>query len=327
MTGPDGTGDAAGDLWVRLLGALERPCPVCGGAGRMRSREWRAWRARTDELVRVVEAARRAATMPAGDGAPQVPHVPSAPPAPPEIGAVNRGNGGPPQRDPYDTDPYRTAPYAPGPSQTDPYPGDSPKDDWYADSRYSDERYSDDRYEPDPYPIDGDDFYDGEIDPGEGMLRALVARAGRQPVPQLPAEEESPPPPKQVPGNRPARPATGPQPTVPITASTPPQPQGPPAAIVSALDRAINEHIRARPTGPEVVPCEECRGTGRTLSEAGVGLTQFLKRYGLVWADPGMNGQGSNGQPMNGQGVNGRGLNGQGVPPVQRRDGPFPPSA
>jgi hypothetical protein len=223
-----------------------------------------------------------------------------------------QGNGGPQQRDPYDTDPYRSAPYEPGayePGPYDQYPSDQYQPDQYQPDPYPGDPYADAPY--DPYPVDGDDFYDGDIDPGEGMLRAIVARAGRQPVPRLPEQGPPPPaPPAPRPGNRPARPATGPQPTVPIAASAPPQPTaqqaGPPAAIVSALDRAINDHIRARPTGPELVPCTECHGSGRALTEAGKGLTQFLARHGLVWAGPG--------------------LNGRGGPPVQRRDGPLPPS-
>jgi hypothetical protein len=225
----DGTGDAAGDLWVRLLDALERPCAGCGGRGSAPSREWRAWRARTDELVRVVEAARRAATLPGNGEAPR----PAPPPGP--------GPG-------YEDDP----------SRTDPRP-----------------------YDADPY----GDLYDGDIDPGEGMLRAIVARAGRQPVPGLPRQDPS--------STGPRRPAAGPRPTVPIPASAPPpRPAEPPAAIVSALDRAINEHIRAKPTGPEVVACPECGGGGRALTEAGVRFTQFLARHGLVRTERGLNGQG-----------------------------------
>jgi hypothetical protein len=227
----DGTGDAAADLWVRLLDALERPCPMCGGRGTMPSPQWRAWRARTDELVRVVEAARRAATLPNGGEAPRL-----EPPEPP-----------------YPEPPYMEPGYGDDP-QTDP------------NMRFP--------YDEDPY----GDLYDGDIDPGEGMLRAIVARAGRQPIPGLPREDPVP-----------RRPPTGPQPTVPIAAARPPEP---PAAIVSALDRAINEHIRAKPTGPEVVVCQECGGGGRALTEAGVRFTRFLARHGLVRTDRGPNGQG-----------------------------------
>ncbi|MBX6769197.1 MAG: hypothetical protein IRY90_18945 [Actinomadura rubrobrunea] len=52
--------------------------------------------------------------------------------------------------------------------------------------------------------------------------------------------------------------------------------------VVMAVERAINEHMRARPDEPEQMPCQACRGTGRVLSAVGLQLVELLARHGFV---------------------------------------------
>ncbi|WP_433324678.1 hypothetical protein [Spirillospora sp. CA-294931] len=52
--------------------------------------------------------------------------------------------------------------------------------------------------------------------------------------------------------------------------------------IVRAIDRTIDDHVRARPADPERVGCAACRGSGRVLSPAGLRLVEFLRRHGFV---------------------------------------------
>ncbi|MFB4320275.1 hypothetical protein [Actinomadura sp. 21ATH] len=63
-------------------------------------------------------------------------------------------------------------------------------------------------------------------------------------------------------------------------------------AIVTAIDRAIGDHMNTRPDGPERVRCTTCGGCGRTLTAAGTRLTEFLARHGLVLACPDLNSRG-----------------------------------
>ncbi|GAA2453349.1 hypothetical protein GCM10010191_84970 [Actinomadura vinacea] len=163
-----------------------------------------------------------------------------------------------------------------------------------------------------------------------GTVPGSVPQAFRETTPQgvpqmAPAGAHA----SAVPGARPVapgppvagQPVAGPAATGPVVAGPAAAPQpgaargepgaawGEPAtapAIVTAIDRAIDDHVRTRPSGPERVPCEACEGCGRALTAAGAGLTDFLARHGLVWADPGLNGRG-----------------GQAVQPG---DGPFPTS-
>lgn len=59
---PDPAAEWAAE-WAGLLAALERECGNCGGTGRLYSGAWRAWFERSGELVRVAQAARRAAGL------------------------------------------------------------------------------------------------------------------------------------------------------------------------------------------------------------------------------------------------------------------------
>ncbi|XRQ05283.1 hypothetical protein ACN3XK_53325 [Actinomadura welshii] len=149
------TGDAAGppDPWVRFLAALETGCGTCGGTGTLLREQWRAWYRQADELVRVAQAARRAADM--------------NPDKAPHQGAP----GGP------------GAPGAPG-----------------------------------------------------GPVRVGPPGPGAEP------------------------------------------------SIVAAVDRAIDDHMRARPEGPEEEACAACRGSGMVLTPTGRRLAEILARHGFVRA-------------------------------------------
>ncbi|MFS2295412.1 MAG: hypothetical protein FWJ90_22390 [Actinomadura sp.] len=63
-----------------------------------------------------------------------------------------------------------------------------------------------------------------------------------------------------------------------------PGPAGPVAepSIVAAIDRAIDDHMRARPQGPEEEVCGACRGSGVVLTPAGHRLAELLARHGFV---------------------------------------------
>lgn len=50
--------------WERLLAALEGDCANCGGTGRVVNSAWQVWYARSNELTRVAQVARRAAGLP-----------------------------------------------------------------------------------------------------------------------------------------------------------------------------------------------------------------------------------------------------------------------
>ncbi|GAA4146710.1 hypothetical protein [Actinomadura keratinilytica] len=71
MTTPEPP-DASAEQWARFLDALERACGECGGTGLVRSVRWRAWHERAGELVRVAQAAQRAADL---SQAAQAPHA------------------------------------------------------------------------------------------------------------------------------------------------------------------------------------------------------------------------------------------------------------
>lgn len=53
-------------------------------------------------------------------------------------------------------------------------------------------------------------------------------------------------------------------------------------AIVTAVERAIDDHMKARPSEPEERTCGACEGTGRQLTPAGRLLTDLLTRHGFV---------------------------------------------
>ncbi|MFA1542833.1 hypothetical protein [Actinomadura monticuli] len=53
-------------------------------------------------------------------------------------------------------------------------------------------------------------------------------------------------------------------------------------AIVAAVDRAIDDHMRARPAEPEEETCAACKGMGRELTSAGRLLADLLVRHGFV---------------------------------------------
>ncbi|RFS83206.1 hypothetical protein D0T12_23935 [Actinomadura spongiicola] len=57
-------------------------------------------------------------------------------------------------------------------------------------------------------------------------------------------------------------------------------PDGP--AIVTAVERAIEDHMRARPADPEETPCGTCHGIGRQLTPAGRMFTDLLTRHGFI---------------------------------------------
>ncbi|TDC69922.1 hypothetical protein E1200_06945 [Actinomadura sp. GC306] len=52
-------------------------------------------------------------------------------------------------------------------------------------------------------------------------------------------------------------------------------------SIVAAIDRAIDDHMRARPDVPEEAACETCRGTGMILTHTGRRLAEILARHGF----------------------------------------------
>ncbi|NKZ07474.1 hypothetical protein [Actinomadura latina] len=52
--------------------------------------------------------------------------------------------------------------------------------------------------------------------------------------------------------------------------------------IVAAVDRAIDDHMAARPAEPEEDTCAACGGMGRELTAAGRQLAELLARYGFV---------------------------------------------
>lgn len=52
--------------------------------------------------------------------------------------------------------------------------------------------------------------------------------------------------------------------------------------VMAAVERAIDEHERARPAGAEHVPCETCAGGGLVLTPIGRRLTRFLLRHGFA---------------------------------------------
>lgn len=53
-------------------------------------------------------------------------------------------------------------------------------------------------------------------------------------------------------------------------------------SIVAAVDRAIDDHMKARPHGPEEEPCGACHGCGTRLTAAGRHLADLLARHGFV---------------------------------------------
>ncbi|NDU75234.1 hypothetical protein GWI34_21785 [Actinomadura sp. DSM 109109] len=53
-------------------------------------------------------------------------------------------------------------------------------------------------------------------------------------------------------------------------------------AIVAAVERAIDDHMSARPDEPESEPCAACGGHGRELTPAGRQLAEMLARHGFV---------------------------------------------
>jgi hypothetical protein len=73
------------------------------------------------------------------------------------------------------------------------------------------------------------------------------------------------------------RPAPG---AVPVT--VPDLPMAGEPAIVTAVERAIDDHMRARPAEPEEDTCAACRGLGRELTAAGRRFTELLARHGFV---------------------------------------------
>ncbi|MEO3824672.1 hypothetical protein [Actinomadura sp. B10D3] len=73
------------------------------------------------------------------------------------------------------------------------------------------------------------------------------------------------------------RPAHG---AVPVT--VPDLPLAGEPAIVTAVERAIDDHMRARPAEPEEDTCPACRGLGRELTAAGRELADLLARHGFV---------------------------------------------
>ncbi|TDC57171.1 hypothetical protein E1281_05915 [Actinomadura sp. KC345] len=53
-------------------------------------------------------------------------------------------------------------------------------------------------------------------------------------------------------------------------------------SIVTAVDRAIDDHMKARPQCPEEEPCETCHGSGMLLTAAGHRLADLLTRHGFL---------------------------------------------
>jgi hypothetical protein len=56
--------------------------------------------------------------------------------------------------------------------------------------------------------------------------------------------------------------------------------------VMAAIERAIDEHERARPMEAERVPCRRCAGGGRQLSAVGRQLAVILVRHGFLAAGP-----------------------------------------
>lgn len=52
--------------------------------------------------------------------------------------------------------------------------------------------------------------------------------------------------------------------------------------VMAAIERALIEHERSRPAGPEQVPCESCRGCGKMLTGMGERVADLLSRHGFV---------------------------------------------
>ncbi len=81
------------------------------------------------------------------------------------------------------------------------------------------------------------------------------------------------------------RPAPGAPPGAPPGAAPVAAPERPAAAepaIVTAVERAIDDHMKARPSEPEKERCAACRGLGRELTPAGRQLAEMLARHGFV---------------------------------------------
>ncbi|WP_165966875.1 hypothetical protein [Actinomadura sp. 7K507] len=81
-----------------------------------------------------------------------------------------------------------------------------------------------------------------------------------------------------------ARRATDLNPAPAISDGSPgPDPAGPAEpSIVAAIDRAIDDHMKARPQSPEEEPCETCHGSGTLLTPAGRDLAALLTRHGFL---------------------------------------------
>jgi hypothetical protein len=52
--------------------------------------------------------------------------------------------------------------------------------------------------------------------------------------------------------------------------------------ILAVIDRAIEDHMNARPRGPQEEACAACGGIGKRLSAAGRLLADVLVRHGFV---------------------------------------------
>lgn len=52
--------------------------------------------------------------------------------------------------------------------------------------------------------------------------------------------------------------------------------------IVTAVERAIDDHMKARPDEPEEERCAACRGLGKELTPAGRQFAEVLARHGFV---------------------------------------------
>ncbi|TDD88512.1 hypothetical protein E1293_06415 [Actinomadura darangshiensis] len=76
------------------------------------------------------------------------------------------------------------------------------------------------------------------------------------------------------------RPAPAPAAVAPVTA--PDRVAGAEPAIVAAVERAIDDHMQARPSEPEEDRCAACQGLGRELTAAGRQFAELLARHGFV---------------------------------------------
>ncbi|WP_339154689.1 hypothetical protein [Actinomadura luteofluorescens] len=74
------------------------------------------------------------------------------------------------------------------------------------------------------------------------------------------------------------RPVPGAPPAAPPAAA----PEHAEPAIVTAVERAIDDHMRARPDEPEEERCAACRGLGKELTPAGRQFAEVLARHGFV---------------------------------------------